>query len=90
MSRLGFQWTDWSTPPVTATIVVSSWGLTFVVVSILANMLGFEVAASGAFIVAKALFAGASALFAVALVAGISLHKPASRSAQPVERPLHR
>ena len=88
MSRIGFEWTDWSTPPVTATIVVGSWGLTFLVVALLASLLGFEMAASAAFVVAKAIFAGAAALFGVAVVAGISLEKRTRGTAQAVERPV--
>jgi uncharacterized membrane protein YtjA (UPF0391 family) len=90
VNRLGFQWTDWSTPPVTATIVVSSWAITFLLVALLASALGFDVAARGAFLVAKALFAGAGALLAVAVVLGISMERAARRRARPVERPVHR
>lgn len=90
VNRLGFQWTDWSTPPVTATIVVTSWGITFLLVALISGILGFDVAASGAFTVAKALFAGACALFLVAILAGISLEKPVRSRPRPVERPVHR
>lgn len=85
---MSFQWTEWSTPPVTATIVASSWGLTFLLLALVSNLLGFDVAARGAFVVARALFAGASALLAVAFAAGFGLERV--RRARAVERPVHR
>jgi hypothetical protein len=85
---MSFQWTEWSTPPVTATIVVSSWGITFLLVALVSNLLGFDVAARSAFLVGRALFAGASALLGVAFVAGFGLVRV--RRSRAVERPVHR
>jgi uncharacterized membrane protein YtjA (UPF0391 family) len=87
---MSFEWTEWSTPPVTATIVACSWGLTFLVLALVSDLLGFDTAAHSAFLVGRALFAGASALLAVAFVAGFGLERIVRRRSRPVERPVHR
>ena len=87
--RLGFRWTEWSTPPVTATIIVVSWALTFLLFSGVAGLLGFSSASSTAAALAKAFVAGGTALLGVAAGASLVASRRFS-SRQPVERPVHR
>ena len=87
--RLGFRWTEWSTPPVTATIIVVSWSLTFLLFSGVASLLGFSSASSTAAALAKAFVAGGTALLGVAAVASLIASRRIA-SSQPVERTVQR
>jgi hypothetical protein len=87
--RLGFRWTEWSTPPVTATIIVVSWAFTFLMFAAVARVLGFGGAASTASALAKGFAAGGTALLGVGFLASlVESRRVAGR--QPVERPVHR
>ncbi len=86
--RLGFRWTEWSTPPVTATIIVVSWAFTFLLFAATARVLGFDGAASTAAALAKGFAAGGSALLGVGLLASVVESRRVA--ARPVERPVHR
>ena len=87
MARLGFRWTEWSTPPVTATIVVTSWALAILLFALLAQAMGFADAARDAVRTARAFLAGGGSLLAVALIFGLIPARPAENT---VERPVHR
>jgi hypothetical protein len=87
MTRPGFRWTDWSTPPVTATIVVTSWALVILLFALIANAMGFSETARDAVRVGRAFLAGGASLLAVALVCGFI---PSRTPAGTVERPVHR
>jgi hypothetical protein len=90
MRRIGFQWTEWSTPPVTCTIVVGCWAVAFLALAGLAWILGLSDAASTAFALAQAFLAGGAALLAVGLLAGLILVRRASGRPRAVEGPAHR
>jgi hypothetical protein len=87
MARLGFQWTEWSTPPVTATIVVTSWALAILLFALLAHAMGFSDAAREAVRTARAFLAGGGSLLAVAFVFGLIAPRPTGKT---VEGPVHR
>lgn len=87
--RLGFRWTEWSTPPVTATIIVVSWAFTFLLFAAVARVLGFSGAASTAAALAKGFVAGGTALLGVAGMASlVESRRLAAR--RPMEDPVHR
>ncbi|GJM44950.1 MAG: hypothetical protein DHS20C21_17920 [Gemmatimonadota bacterium] len=89
MVRFRFEWTSWSTGPVTGCIIVASWALTAAIVGILMNV--FQATASAAFTLslAKALFATSVALLTFALATGVVLERvPSGRLRSPkVESP---
>jgi len=90
MTRLGFQWTEWSTPPITATIVVTCWALAFAAFAGVASLLGFADAARAALVLTQAFLAGGGVLLLVALLAGSGLARRDAPGARPVERTVHR
>lgn len=90
MSRVGFRWTMWSTPPVTCTIVVTCWALTFLVAAGVAALLGISDGARIAWALAKACLAGGATLLGVAGLTGIAISRRDAAQARAVERPVER
>lgn len=78
---LGFDWTGWSTTPMTLSIITLCWALAFSAVSLGANLLGFGGVAEATAGIAKVLLALFGLLLAMSLAAGIFWKVPAGRPA---------
>jgi len=78
---LGFEWTGWSTTPMTLSIIALSWAITFLAVSLAAGLFGFGGVAGVAGEIAKGLGSLFVLLLTMSLVAGLVWRIPAGRPA---------
>jgi uncharacterized membrane protein YtjA (UPF0391 family) len=78
---LGFDWTGWSTTPMTLSIITLCWALAFLALSFGAGLCGFGEVAGTTAGIGKALLTLFGLLLAMSLVAGIFWKVPAGRPA---------